>query len=958
MPLDPNTAEPRRTFDVVVLVASLGGVEAVATVLDQLSADFPAAVLVGLHVGADHVASIKSIERRTKLPVVLAADGVQLEAGRVYLAPLGPPLTVLPDGTLSVAPAGVPMDFRRSVDDFLQSAATAYGAHVLAVVLTGMGTGGTGGVRAVKELGGTVLAQDEATSASFGMPGAAIDTGCVDLVLPIQEMGGLIDAVVTRGAAVPPPRAGQLGSEDLFSRGGHAGSWMRRIDWSRTPLGAVERWPLELRTLVDAMLVAPSPMFVCWGAELIVLYNDACLPSLGTNHPRAMGQSARACWSDLWDRLGPAFEELQRGGEPTTLRDQLLFTVRRGRVEEVYATFSLSPIRSGDRGVAGALVVMTETTAEVLQVRRLRMLRDLASHASAARSTLEACVLSAQVTAENPRDLPFALLYLCDPSTGRSHLAAAAGIVAGQAPSPHVIDLSSPSEPWPIADAIRTGEAILVRDVVERFRAMPCEPWGDSPPAALVAPIVLAASERPVGAAVLGVSPRRELDAPYRDFLDLVIAQIDLSIVNARSRQATSTKAETFAALDRVRTEFFDNVGNELRTPLTLMLGALEDLLARDAGALSRPQREAAELVQSSAVRLLDLVGALLDFSHLQAHRTRASFEPVDLAAYTRQLCSMFQEPAERSGVRLTVDCAALAAPVPVDREIWEKIVLNLLANALRSTSRGAIEVTLRPAGQTVELRVRDTSAGLPREELAHVFEPFRMVRHPRARTDGGAGIGLALVRDLALLHRGQVRVTSVVGQGTTFTVWVPASLPAHRHAALACDSTEIPNKEFARGVLRRIAGREPLDRAPAAAEPAGAPAPTIEPGGLHILVAEDDDELRAYVERLLSARWPVESVVDGAAALAAARARAPALVLADVRLSKLDGYELLRQLRDEASLGSVPVVLITAGAGNSVTEGLERGADEVLVKPFSARELCARVARQLERARGRPKAG
>src|SRR5262249_25458014 len=140
---------------------------------------------------------------------------------------------------------------------------------------------------------------------------------------------------------------------------------------------------------------------------------------------------------------------------------------------------------------------------------------------------------------------------------------------------------------------------------------------------------------------------------------------------------------------------------------------------------------------QQSALRLFDFVSALLDFSQLQAQRARASFELVDVAAFTRELCGVFREAAKRAGVRLAVDCTPLPAPVPVDREIWEKIVLNLLSNALRSTLTGTIEVTLRPVGHTVELRVRDTGAGIAKDELPHVFEPFHVVHGTLDRIDG-----------------------------------------------------------------------------------------------------------------------------------------------------------------------------------------------------------------------------
>jgi chemotaxis response regulator CheB/signal transduction histidine kinase len=899
---------------VVALVASLGGVEAVAMVLSALPADFPAAVIVVQHLGGDPFTLSQLLARRTKLPVTWAADGLRLEAGRVYLAPGQAELTVLPDGGLSVVPSG--MGYATSTDAFLQSLAAAYRERTLVVVLTGMGRAGTLGVGTVKELGGTVFAQDESTSLSFGMPGAAIRSGHVDLVLPIGEIGGVIDAVVGKGASVPRPRAEAFASEWIFGRGGHCGALMRRIDWSMTPLGAVEAWPRSLCLVVAALLAAGSPMFICWGPELIVLYNDACIPSLGVKHPRAIGQSARECWSDVWSRLGPALESVRLHDEPVILQDQPLFTVLRGAVEEAYATLSLSPIGDESRATGGVLITMTETTAGILQIRRLRTLRDLASRAAAAESSLEACALSAQVIGENPSDVPFALLYLSDLGAGRAHLAAATGIAAGQPASPPIVELSWPTEAWPIAAVLRKGEPVLVGDIVARFRSLRCEPWGDTPPSALIAPIVRAPGEPPLGAVVLGVSPRRELDATYRDFLDLVVVQVALSIVNARSRQASRNKSEQFAALDQVKIEFLDSFSRQLGEPLHLLRAPLDALLTGEIGEISPAQRQAVALAQRHALRLLDLVDTLHDFAKIQAQRLHASFEILDLASYTRELCAMFREAAGRAGLRFLVDCPPLPTPLPIDREIWEKIVVNLLSSALRATRSGEIEVTLRPLPGHAELQVRDTGAGIPRDELPHVFDLLRV------RTQETSWPGVALVRDLAHLHRGQVRVTSEVGHGTTFTVWVPRPREAQPAPGPAAAPT------------------------PAAPEPEQQPRPRL-------LLADGDADLRGYVERLLSERWTVEAVADGAAALEAARARPPDLVLAEVHLSALDGRELLQRMRADEGLRAVPVILLAPRTGDDLgAEWLARGADDFVFKPFSAPELVTRVEKQYARRR------
>jgi PAS domain S-box-containing protein len=297
------------------------------------------------------------------------------------------------------------------------------------------------------------------------------------------------------------------------------------------------------------------------------------------------------------------------------------------------------------------------------------------------------------------------------------------------------------------------------------------------------------------------------------------------------------------------------------------------------------------------------------------------------------------------------VDCPPDLAPIYVDREMWEKIVLNLLSNAFKFTFEGEIAVTLRPVGNEVELTVRDTGVGIPPEELPHVFERFHRVLGARARTHEGTGIGLALVQELAKLHGGAVRVTSEGGRGSAFSVTIPygtAHLPAGRiGAARTLVSTATGAAPFVEEAERWVSDEVPADAAP----------PTVASRVSHarILLADDNADMRDYLRRLLGQYWTVESVADGHAALDAARARRPDLVLADVMMPRLDGLGLLRALRGDPATASIPVVLLSARAGEeSRVEGIEAGADDYLVKPLSARELIARVNTHLELARVR----
>ncbi|MBA3553599.1 MAG: response regulator, partial [Gemmatimonadales bacterium] len=376
----------------------------------------------------------------------------------------------------------------------------------------------------------------------------------------------------------------------------------------------------------------------------------------------------------------------------------------------------------------------------------------------------------------------------------------------------------------------------------------------------------------------------------------------------------------------------------------------MEDLLRRGDGVA----HEELGLVHRNGLRLLRLVNTLLDFSRIEAGRVDAVYEPTDLAAYTADLASAFRSAAERAGLELVVDTPAIPEPVYVDREMWEKVVLNLLSNAFKHTFEGRVQVSLRPAGASVELEVRDTGVGIATEQLPHLFERFHRVPNARSRTHEGTGIGLALVRELVKLHGGEVRVWSAEGTGSAFTVAIPRGsrhLPSDRvgvgrnHASTALGATP-----FVAEMLRWLPD---ASHATLAEADAGG-AELIETGGARILLADDNADMRDYVARLLRERgWTVQTVADGRAALEMARQHAPDLVLSDVMMPGLDGFALLRELRAGQNTSTVPVVLLSARAGEeSRVEGMDAGADDYLVKPFSARELLARVGAQLTLAR------
>lgn len=750
--------------------------------------------------------------------------------------------------------------------------------------------------------------------------------------------------------------------------GGQMGVLVRQRDWACTPVGPIDRWPQSLRTAVSICLESSFLMLIWWGPELVKIYNDAYIPILGSKHPRALGQRGQECWPEIWDIIGPMLNGVLSAGEATWSDDQLLMLERNGYVEECYFTFSYSPIRDESGGVGGVFTAVTETTGRVLGERRLQTLRELAAHAGDARSAEDAITAACNSLRQNRNDIPFALCYLLDADGRRARLAGCSALKPGSVASPLEIDLGGEqpaSEVWPLSRCAATGEAVLVEDLVVRFPFVEDLALGDAA-AALVLPVRQSGQHQPYGFLVAGVSRHRALDHDYQSFVHLVTDYLGQAITNARTYEAERQRAEALAELDRAKTAFFSNVSHELRTPLTLQLAPLEDVLAAPPTDALAAHHERLAVVHRSSLRLLKLVNTLLDFARLEAGRIQANYEPTDLSAVTVELASVFRSAIERAGLTLRVDCPPLGEPVYVDREMWEKITLNLLSNALKFTFAGEIAVSLRRDGARVELEVRDTGTGIPAEELPHLFERFYRVRGARARTHEGTGIGLALVQELARLHGGEVRVESTVGRGTRFTVALPLGsghLPQERlGGAPTLSSTATGAAPYVEEALRWLPGCDVAGDATVAqdlgGQRLGAYGETEHKTAAQparILLADDNADMRDYLARLLGRWWTVETVADGEAALAAARRQRPDLLLTDVMMPGLDGFQLLAAIRADAELRALPVIMLSARAGEEATvEGLAAGADDYLMKPFTARELVARVRAHLEMARVR----
>ncbi|MEA2463922.1 MAG: hypothetical protein QOJ98_1669, partial [Acidobacteriota bacterium] len=503
---------------------------------------------------------------------------------------------------------------------------------------------------------------------------------------------------------------------------------------------------------------------------------------------------------------------------------------------------------------------------------------------------------------------------------------------------------------WPFNAAMEAQKPVVVSDLASRFGELPAGAWDRMPEQAVMLPIAPSGHGGQAGVLIVALNPFRLYDDSYSRFVDLVGTQIAASIANAQAYEDERKRSESLAELDRAKTTFFSNVSHEFRTPLTLMLGPLEDILAKPDGEVLPENRELLTVMHRNGQRLMKLVNTLLDFSRIEAGRVQASYEPVDLSAYTAELASVFRAAIEKAGMHLIIDAPPLGEPAYLDREMWEKIVLNLVSNAFKYTLEGEIAVSVRQEDGQAVFSVRDTGIGIPAVEVPKLFNRFHRVEGARGRTLEGTGIGLALVQELARLHGGRVTVESREGEGSTFEVTVPLGrehLPQDRiGAARTLAATNVAATSYVEEALRWLpdAGLDSRDGA-ALLVAAGITAAQRR----KIVLADDNADMRDYVHRLLLPFYDVIAAGDGLEALRATTAEKPDLVLTDVMMPNLDGFGLLRELRATPETASIPVIMLSARAGEEArVEGLQAGADDYVVKPFSARELLARVGSML----------
>jgi signal transduction histidine kinase/ActR/RegA family two-component response regulator len=713
-----------------------------------------------------------------------------------------------------------------------------------------------------------------------------------------------------------------------FAMGGEMGSRMCDLDWSKTPVGHPDTWPDELRVAVQMALVSRSPVVVFWGPHLCMLYNDAYVPFLGEGrHPRALGMPGPEGGPEIWDRMGAAIESVLRTGKAVWSDDEPHACVRNGRREEVFATRAVAPLLSSDGGsVRGILCPFTETTEQVVGARRMETLRRLGEDVGV--ESVDA--LGARIAAilgDNPFDIAFAAFYEVDESSARAERGWLVGVPSLDAsPLPAVLDLAAAEDRWRVASVVRSraSEEVGVGDGAP----LPGGAWPEPSTRAVVLPLFTAARERVSGVVVLGASPRRPLDAPYRTFLELVAGRVGTAIGDARASErsrkredalteATAARSEAEAA-NRTTDDFLATLGHELRTPLAairLWAAALRS------GALSLSEiGRGIEAIAQSAEEESRLIDDLLDSSRLSSGNLLLACCAVEVRALVESAVETVKPVALAKAVALSMDIDAGAGAAVLDGPRMKQVLWNLLTNAVKFTPPGgSVSVRARRREGQLEFEVVDSGEGIAPEHLAHVFERSRQAGMRETRGHG-LGIGLGLAKQLVELHGGHIEARSEgIGRGATFRVRLPAAEPAAdpRSSGLLPAATD-------------------ADEAPLSA--------------VRVLLVEDDaptrDAMQWTLERSGAVVTAVGSATDALDALD--DEGAPYVILSDLGLPAMSGLEMIERVIERFRTRGrhpPPSCAVSAHARDADRrQAIDRGFDMYLAKPVTPERLLQAV--------------
>ncbi|HEX5907896.1 MAG TPA: HAMP domain-containing sensor histidine kinase, partial [Propionibacteriaceae bacterium] len=457
-----------------------------------------------------------------------------------------------------------------------------------------------------------------------------------------------------------------------------------QVDWSATPLGPRDSWPALLRLVVDLCLDSEFPVQISWGPDLLVLYNEAYIPLLGTEkHPWALGRPASEVGPNLWPASEKHFREVMRTGRAYHSDDQQLIIDRHGYPEEAHFTFSLSAIRDADGTVVGLFNAITESTQHILYERRLQVLRRLGTVSITADDSLHStCRAAVEVIGRNRKSVPFAAVFISESAAHGPQRVAGYGFDESAAASCELVELAPTSGPvLEVMEHVGTELVAGLRDQYPGvFEPGPLGPL--TPDQAFVLPVVMLGTRRPIGVLVIGVNPYWRPDDAYTAFAAMMARQLGVIMTDAVSYQNERKRQKALEELDRARTEFFQNVSHELRAPLTMLLTPLQDILNEPGIVLPAAARDTVETSIRAGDRLQRVADELLNLSRSQSGALMPNREDIDLASLTADVVEGYRSAIE-GRLNLRVDMPNEPLRGYVDRIMWTTIVANLVNNAV-----------------------------------------------------------------------------------------------------------------------------------------------------------------------------------------------------------------------------------------------------------------------------------
>ncbi|MGN6402649.1 MAG: ATP-binding response regulator, partial [Flavisolibacter sp.] len=730
----------------------------------------------------------------------------------------------------------------------------------------------------------------------------------------------------------------------FLAGGGETGELIRSIDWSKTSLGSPSVWPQSLKTCVRIMLTSRQPIWIGWGKELIKLYNDPYKAIVGGKHPWAFGQPASVVWKDIWKDIEPMLKQVMEKDEGTYVESQLLIMERNGYSEETYYTFSYTPIPDDNGGTAGMICANTDDTERIISDRQLRTLTQLGKKLANVQSNKEIFDNTIASVKENPQDFPFAILYQLNENTARFISATEMGEAIKH--FPQQIDLNKEDEISRLFSkaALERKQQVLQTPQVT-FGNLPKGAWEAQSDKAIILPIFQSSQKEPYGFLVIGLNPYRLLDEKYSSFFNLLADQIATSFTAVHTIAEERKRTEALAEIDKAKTVFFSNISHEFRTPLALMLSPLQEVKRKEKE-LPDEVRENIDISYRNTLRLQKLVNTLLDFSRIEAGRMQAHYEQTDIATLTKDLASSFRSAIEKAGIQFIVECKIVEDPVYIDVDMWEKIIMNLLSNALKYTEEGQIKLLLQQNKNSIMVAVSDTGIGIAKEEQSKIFDRFHRVQNRHGRSQEGSGIGLAMVQELIKLHNGSIHVESEPGKGSTFIVAIPTGkdhLANEKIISSQPSTFKLSHAEiYIEEALKWLPDQALRNKKALYNEKLGTQSLKKK---FKVLLADDNADMREYVTRLLSTNYDVTAVANGRMALEKINEQIPDLIISDVMMPDVDGFELVKQIKSNTTTSQTPIILLSARAGEEATlEGLQAGVDDYLIKPFSAKELLSRI--------------